>query len=242
MNTQANALEGQGLPPADRLSQAIQEYKTSPHTPELIDRTFQTVWSVWGESIGHSFDVPACDRSSEELESLRTEGRGVLLVPDEVYTREGLILLGRVFPKMNSWSVGEDTTVVNEHTGGGCIDVEMTVDAPYRTDRGYTEQQLRDAIAADGREGQRVATYIVGSQISKLLTGRLFDKGSTSSRLPGSSDGGRTMGAYFAPNGYLHVSSNLDPQYQSPRLGGRSEGRHKANKTWVFDARSTGTS
>src|SRR3989344_2880420 len=157
MNNYARALEGaMFLPkrfeepprlkgkdtPADFLAQVIREYKTTSHTPELIYKTWQAIWNAWGEPIGHSFDVPACDRTSEQLEALRAEVRGVLLVPDEIYTKEGLALLGRIFPKMGNWSVGENTTVVNEREGEGCIDVEMTVDAPYRTDRGYMERQF----------------------------------------------------------------------------------------------------
>lgn len=208
--------------PQDLLQQAVQEYKTSPHTSELVDRTFQTLWGVWGARVGHSFNVPNCDRTAEALEALRAEGRGVLLEPDELYTREGLILLGRVFPNMQRWSDDEYATIVNEYDGGGCIAVEMTLAAPYRPKRGYTEQQLNHAIAADGRKGQRLATYIVLGQFLNEVTGHYPDE-KTWSRLLGSSVEGSTLLARFYPNGGLRVYSALDPQDRSPGLGGRSE-------------------
>lgn len=209
----------------DPLVQAIQEYKTNPHTPELVDGTFQIVWRAWGERDDHIYEVPSCDRTTDKLAALARVGKGVLLIPDEVYTPEGLARLGRIFPQMR---MREGTTVANEYDGGGCIDVEMAVDAPYRTAGGYKEPQLRDIIAADGRKGQRLATYIVGSQVNKLLTGCYFDQELTLSRLPGSSVGGRTVSAAFDRGGGLDVSTGLFRQYRLTGLGGRSEGLKQA--------------
>ena len=211
----------------DLLAGAILEYKRGPLTPELVTSTWQTAWKVWGDSVEHTFDVPYCDRTSEELAALKSEGRGVVLTPDEIYTPEGLILLGRIFPRMRSWSTEAGTTVTNEVSNGGSIDIEMSVDAPYRTAQGYTEQELIDKIASDARQGQRLATYIVGSQFSKLLTGKYFDQGDTWSRLPGSRGGDGVLGAYFYSDGYLSVRF-WRREFQFPDLGGRSEGVKKA--------------
>lgn len=103
----------------DILCLAISEYKEGPLTPELVNVTWQKIWKKWGENVSHTFQVPSCDRTPEDLAKLQKEGKTVLLIPDEVYTKEGLVLLGRIFPKMQSWSVQEGTTVVNKDNNGG---------------------------------------------------------------------------------------------------------------------------
>lgn len=174
----------------DVLGLAILEYSKESLTPELVDTTWQTIWKTWGESVSHTFQVPSCDRTSEELAQLQREEKADLLVPDELYTKEGLVLLGRIFPKMRSWSVSEQTTVTNEHNKGGSIDIEMDLDSPHRN---TGEKQAMDILRKERRTGQRLATLIVGSQFSKLSTDRYLDEGATWSRLPGS----RLAGASF---------------------------------------------
>lgn len=203
---------------------AIQEYKTQPLTPELVNKTWQTLWKVWGEKVGRAFDVPTCDRTEPELAELKESGKAVVLIPDEFYTSEGLVLLGRIFPKMQSRTVSEGTTITNENNRGGCVDVEMDFESP---NRGTTEEQAREILESQGRKGQREATYIVTSQFSKLLTGHYFDE-NTWSRLPGSRLAGYVINAYFYSNGGLRVGSGLDPLDQVPHLGDRSEGVKRA--------------
>lgn len=200
---------------------AISEYKARPLTPELVDRTWQTIWKVWGENINHTFQVPSCDRTSEGLVGLREKGRAVLLVPDELYTKEGLILLGRMFPTMQSWSVMEGTTVTNDHDKGGSIDIEMDIDAPNRN---TNEMQAMDTLKREGRRGQRLTTFIVGSQFSKLSSGRYLEESFTWSRVPGSRDGIHVLNAGFSSDGSLYVDWSLGSQNRYPLLGFRSEG------------------
>lgn len=210
----------------DALDRAISEYKEGSLTPELVNTTWQTIWKAWGESINHTFQVPSCDRTSEDLAELQKEGKAVLLLPDEIYTKEGLVLLGRMFPKMQNWSVEEGTTVTNDHDKGGAIDIEMDVDSPNRS---TNETQAMDILKKEGRGGQRLATFIIGAQFSNLLTGRYLDEGSTWSRLLGSRSGGYVVGAYFNAGGRLHGYWYLDPRRpRGPSVGGRSEGVKKA--------------
>lgn len=204
---------------------AIQEYKTQPLTPESVNKFWQTLWRVWGESVDRVFEVPACDRTTQELAELKENGRGVLLIPDEIYTPEGLVLLGCIFPKMESRTVSEGTTITNENNRGGCIDVEMDLESPNRN---TTEKDLEKLFASQGRKGQREATYIIASQFSKLLAGHYFDEKATWSRLLGSRSGGGGVGAGFWPGGCLRVGLNQDPQSHYPDMGGRSEGVKKA--------------
>ena len=201
---------------------AISEYLKGPLTPELVDTTWQTIWTTWGESNNHAFQVPPCDRTSEGLRELQKEGKAALLVPDEIYTKEGLVLLGGMFPKIRGWSVSGKTTVVNEDNNGGSIDIEMDIDSPNRD---TNEEQAMDMLKWEGRKGQRFATFIIGSQFSKLLTRRYLDEGSTWSRLPGSFSEGYILCVHSGSLGGLSVFSGLDWKAHNPDLGFRSEGR-----------------
>lgn len=211
------------------LQNAVSEYKKGPLTPEHINDFWQAFWRNGEEvlsqkGIDHSFQVPTCDRTVEELAELQKENKGVLLVPDELYTQKGLILLGNMFPKMESWVVQEGTKVVNNTDKGGSIDIEMNLDSPNRD---TNEKQTLDVIEKQRRSPQRLSTYIVGSQFSKLLTGHYFDE-ETASRLPGSRDDGSLLGARFFSDGYLDVDWPLLPKNRSPFWGVRFEGVKKA--------------
>ncbi|MDO8618402.1 MAG: hypothetical protein Q7R49_00490 [Candidatus Daviesbacteria bacterium] len=215
----------------DAMRPFVQEYSAAKVlTPDLIDHTWQGIWRVIGERVEYEYQVPTCDRTTEELEKLKKEGRAVLLLPSDIYTPDGLVRLGRAFPLMRSWITNPKEAVKISHgsTEGGSIGIEMSLDAPYRTSKGYRQQELVDRITADGRSGQRFPTYLVGSQFSQFLTGQYFDI-NTWSRLPGSSYGGRMLHAYFYSDGVANVYDGYwSPRIQYPRLGGRSEGVKRA--------------
>lgn len=202
-------------PEADSIVLAIAEYEAKSLTPEIVNKTWQTLWKVWGETVGQKFDVPSCDRTSEELAQLQKENKAVLLIPGNV----DLVTLGRIFPQMVSWAVSEGT-IIAEQSKGGSIDIEMDLNSPHRD---TTEAQARDLLKSQGRDGQRLKTYIVGSQFSKLLTGHYFDENSWS-RLPGSRVGGRLVHARCYSVGNLNVNSDLNPRDRRPSVGFRSEG------------------
>lgn len=217
----------------DALRPFVQEYQTAEvPTPALIDHTWQNFWRVVGEVVDHRYQVPSCDRTPEELAQLRQQERAALLLPDDIYTPDGLVRLGKAFPLMSSWSTDPAEAVKIQYgtRDGGCIDIEMNPDAPYRTVKGYTEQQLKDNIAENSRQskrpitGQRLPTCFVGSQFSQLLTREYFDL-RTWSRLPGSVYRGRVLSTRFLSDGHAFVDHSWDPQAQLPDLGGRSEGR-----------------
>lgn len=214
----------------DALRPFVQEYKDAKvHTPELVDHTWQKMWGEIGRVVDFKYQVPSCDRTTEELAKLQQEGKAVLLLPDDIYTPEGLVRLGRAFPLMRSWTTNPENAAKISYGSniGGSIDIEMSLDAPYRTSKGYKQKELVDKIAADKRAGQRLPTYLVGSQFSQLLTGHYFDE-NTWSRLPESFRGGRMLRAGFFSGGEVSVGSRWGPGVQSPRLGGRSEGVKKA--------------
>ncbi len=203
----------------DKVGKVVVEYNSQPLTPELVNKTWQTLWTEWGKRVGQTFEIPQCDRTSEELAQLKKENKAVLLIPDNV----DLIMLGKIFPQMQSRAVSEGTTVT-ESSKGGSIDTEMDLDSPNRD---TTEFQAKDFLKQNGRNGQRLRTYIIGSQLSKLLTGHYFDENAYS-RLPGSRNEARMVLAHFHSDGGLHVRWHLGPLHHDPDMGFRSEGVRKA--------------
>lgn len=167
------------------IQDAIERYKKSPLTPELVNDTWSTFWQEGGKRINHAFKVPSCNIDSKELEELRSYDRGVLLIPDEVYTTEGLILLGKMFPKSTSQII-KGSPIVNETNKGGCIIVDMDIDPQNMpiSEKGALDYVY--ALKRVGKHPQRFTTYFVGSQFSYLLTNRYFDSDGTQSFLPGS--------------------------------------------------------
>ena len=191
----------------DALRPFVQEYQGAKvHTPELVNHTWRNIWGEIGGAVDFTYQVPSCDRPTEELAQLKKENKAALLLPDDIYTSEGLVRLGRAFPLMRSWTTDpkEAARISYGSNIGGCIDIEMSLDAPYRTSKGYKQKELVNKIAADKRAGQRLPTYFVGSQFSQLLTGHYFDE-NTWSRLPESFFGGGMLGANFYSDGSVSV-------------------------------------
>ena len=212
-------------PAIDRVSEglfqdSVREYKENPQDPEKVTNFWRnfvafSVQSAEGGNIRIP-EVPAVDRSREELEALRQEGRMMVYNPGLSYAE-----LGKVFPKMNSYSVREDSPIKDKASKPGWIDVEADIDAPNRN---TTQKELEELYKSQGRKGMRESTYIWAGQASKVLTDKYFDQDTTYSRLLESSNDGQVVLAYFYPHGELRVHSYLFPQGRHPFLGGRSEG------------------
>lgn len=214
------ALVAPEMIPQDILSSAISEYINGPLTPELVDDTWKTIWETWGTSIRHTFQVPRCDRTSEELEKLFEEGSQVLLVPDELYTKEGLELVKSIFRIVN-WP---SSSISNQENKGGCIDIEMTLDSPYRNTK---ENKAMGILKKEKRAGQRLATYLVGSHFIYLQRSHYFDE-NTFSCLPGSRDNNNNKILVNYRNGKMHLGSSTTPNKRYLEKGLRSEGRKKS--------------
>lgn len=213
------------------LGNVISEYKKGPLTPELVNSTWQNLWKIWGERVNHTFQVPTCDRTTGELARLQQERKAILLIPDELYTPKGLVLLGHMFPELGRLSVDyiDHTYITNDTDKGGSIDIEM-----FDESNSYNEKQAQRVIEKQGRNPQRLATYIVGSQFNKLLTGYYFDEGRRFSLLSGSQAGkafpayglqeGKALLVQFSDNGFLFISWLSDDEKHIRDRGIRSEG------------------
>lgn len=211
-------------PSLGSLEEAVKKFNEKPHTPEAVTSYWQTLWEIWGEKAGLSLSIPSCDRTAEEITQLEKEGRKLVYIPDELASQENRHLLGNIFPEMQSHSVKQDNFVTNESNQGGWLDIEASLDSPNLNTR---EKDLENQFKKQGKVGQRLNVFIVGSQDAKLQTGHYFDE-NTASRLLGSRRGGRVVDARSRVDGSLRVYWGLRPQGRASYWGGRSEGSKKA--------------
>lgn len=205
------------------LEQIIQEFKTKPHTPELVTAYWRTRWNVLGSRVGLKIEVSDSPYYQDEISDMEhlAVPRVPIYVPSQLTkTPEGLILLGKMHPNMRSWSTQEGTTVKHTFNQSGWIDIESDWKTPHTN---TTQKDLENLAKQNKLRGQRLATYIIGSQNSYDLTGHYFDEEGWV-RLLGSRYGGQFIRAGFRRDGYLSVGWRWDPQDQGPDLGGRFEG------------------
>ena len=198
------------------LEQATREYKNKHDSPELLTQFMRSFWQEAGQKIGRSIVVDKFPLTAKEIKEKQEKGQMAIFVPAEV----NRVDLGKMFPKMESWAVQEGNSAVDVINNSGWFWIEASVDAPNRN---TTQRQLEEKFKKEGKQGQSLRTYIVGGQVSKLLTNRYFDEGATWSRLLGSRDEGRVLLAGFFSNGGLDVFSNWYPGSHSESIGGRSE-------------------
>jgi hypothetical protein len=204
---------------------AVAEYKTQPHTPELMTSVFQRISSERAAMAGLAVEVTPFPYTQEQLAASEAKGYRFGYLPAGLETQEYRPKLGRIFPKMQSNSVKEGNTVTNDESPSGWFEYEAAIDAPYTE---TTEDQLMDRLAQDGRKILSLNEYIIASQDSKLFTGHYLDEFkpnefSTWVRL-GSRHDGRMVLALFDTGGRLSVDSGFRPDDHGSHLGARSSG------------------
>lgn len=204
------------------------EYKKDSSNPDLLGEFNQAFWDVQRQAMGVStadLAVPDAPYTQKQIEQFRKTDFGIF-VP-EIVSRapEGLMLLGKAFPRMGSWAFQAGTTVLNVDKAGnpiglfGWMNTEKAINAPNtRT----TQQSAEDILKEKGRIGLTLNVYTVAGQQSKLLTGQFLDKGSTWSRVLSSRSRGRVLDAYFDGGGSCDVDSDLEPGSVGGSLGARS--------------------
>ena len=202
------------------VDQTVEAYKSQPRTPELVTRIFQTIWRERGKFVGATYDITPCPYTQKELTVLGQQGKRVGYLPFGLETQQNRKILGKMFPKMGSYSVKEGNLVTNNENPSGWFDYETGIDAPYLN---TTEKQLTERVAGEGRKLLNLNQYIIASQDSNSLTGQYLDE-KTLARL-GSRNGGRVVHACFDRDGVLGVDwPPLGPDDHCRGLGGRSSG------------------
>lgn len=203
-------------------------YQAQPDSPLLLSEFNQVFWSVKKNVMGVSgadLVVADCPYSADGIRGFMWHDCG-LFVPQILSTApEGLILLGRAFPRMCSWAFEKDTTVLNiDHNGqpielDGWMRGEKGLAAPYLE---TSQRQAEDIIRKSCRRGHTLNIYAVAGQQSKLLEGQYLDAGKTWIRVLSSRYRGLVLDAYFGPDGHCHVGWSLKAADVSGDLGARS--------------------
>lgn len=162
-----------------QISSAASEYGHNPYDPSSVNNTWWNIWNLIGQKTGIKYDVPKCDRTAEELKKLHDKKRFVLLLPDHIYTPEGLVELGKILPEsMQGWFVTpQGARIIYHPPKGGCIDTEADDATPYAESNRYN---LTREIMNDNRKGQRLPTYLMASFFRISLTGNPLDEKSIS--------------------------------------------------------------
>lgn len=211
-----------------------EEFKTSSHTTDLVQRYWQTRWSYLGRRVGLTLEIPDHGYYQDEIDGLEhmSPRRKLVYGPDPFYqTPEGLILLNIIHPKMRGWVDKPDNALSrvthSSDKGGGWFHIEADWQTPFtKTTQKGLENVLKGLAEANKVytwEGQRLPTYIIGSQDSKDLNRHNFDELGWV-RLLGSFDYGEVLDVYFDGDGGLIFIWHLGPLYQDSLLGGRFEG------------------
>ena len=201
------------------LEHAVQEHNSKLHTPESVTKYWQTLWQVWEARAGLVIPVPNFPDTKEGLAEHERKGDKVIYVPEDLSTQEDRYLLAKIWPEMGSYSTEKGNTVKNQISRSGYLYIETSVDAPNLN---INEEELKELFESQGREGMNLTEYIIGSQDSKLISGRYFDEGSTVSSLLGSRRLARVVYANFVPDGRLEAVSSIGRRNRNLNLGGRS--------------------
>lgn len=185
--------------PESPLTQAVSEYKSSPHTSENITALQKTFWGEAGKKLGLEVAVPELDASAESIEENEREGRRIVYIPDNLAGTEQIPLIAQAFDMVGNNTVKTDINAGGNpenfvvHSGYRWVDMR-----PLSDNTQTTEKEARE-LAKDGREGLNISEYLVAALQSKLTTGKYLDEAQsgyrwTMSRLLSSSDGWSGMG------------------------------------------------
>lgn len=214
--------------PQDFLKQAIAEYKRGTRTPELVTAYWQNRFIVDGRRVGLRIEVPPCDWTEDEIKRpmLDISGKEVpgMMVPElDAIT---LPILGRMYPRLGSRTVQEDSPVTETHTTRGWLKVYDSVDAPNRNSR---RSDVERFAAEHGYLPGREKSYILSDLLMADTRGKHVDSGSTWSWLLGARVRDEGVHASVDSNGYLVADWYLDdPGIPGRRSGFRLEEARKA--------------
>lgn len=165
-----------------RRSKLIEDYNVAKdrffHTPEDITNLWDVIWQIWGRRGDILPAVPHLKAKQHELAELEEEGKMFVYLPYELVSpgQSKYLLLNKIFPETATNLLKNSGSMEDEYHRYGWIDIEASIETPYSY---TTETELTRLFSSQNRAGQRLSTYIIGSQFSKLITGHYFDHASS---------------------------------------------------------------
>lgn len=188
---------------------------TFPYTPGFLTWFMENFW----ESAGMKTQVHKFPLEGEQITERRRLGQMAIYVPHGLTMED----LKKMFPVAQILLLNDKDKFIADRVNRECSCgwrwVDSMVDAPNRN---TTEKGLGEIFRKNRRSGMTSKTYIIGGQISKILTGKYFDEGETSSRLIGFSDT-KSIYARYYKSGRLFFSLIPHSERPSEHMGGRSE-------------------
>jgi hypothetical protein len=211
----------------DDLNRLSREFHKKPRTPESLIKYWQAVWDVDGARAGMTFEVPSCDRTTEEIAKLEhlSIPRKLVYIPPELTTiPDGLTLLAKIFPGVKKYNT-EIYSSITHIPGGGWFDIESDPRAPYLD---IDEFKAEEEFRKQGFSGQKLPVYIVGSEDSKRMQDNYFDyeamRWQSFSLLPDSTSNGKVIHVReFDENGAVLIQTHSSRINHYINLGYRSE-------------------
>lgn len=186
------------------LELAKREYKDQPFNPELLTEFMRAFWAKAGYKIGKNIVVDKFPLSAEKIkEEWEERDRMAIFVPYDVNKED----LKKMFPEIGNWELAFGSPPIDLLNSSDWLWIEASVDAPRYTASGEFDENIKTGRS----RGQSLKTYIIGGQISKLLTGMYFDEGGpTWSKLLGCfSAKGCAVRCHFEKDGSLAVSDRF---------------------------------
>ncbi|MCL4354151.1 hypothetical protein M1349_01630 [Patescibacteria group bacterium] len=214
----------------DKLGLTLDRFNKEPQSARLISETWEAVFDYWSDSAKNAglvvpnIKVEPLNVPLSSLNETIFDSEGLLIptmmifYPPVLRGKDGLILMGKMFPQLGTRTVKDNTSLQSENDFTGWLNVEAVFEAPNVN---TTEHQLREHFNSTGRIGMSENQYIIFSLFTKLAFGRYVDY-SVLCRLLDSRLENYVINARFGASGDLHVNSHLRPSLQGEELGGRS--------------------
>lgn len=210
------------------LDQALEAYRTRPHTRELITEFHGALWRQIGAIAGVNIAVPVFE-SQKDIKEQEGRGKGIIFVPEGHAAQNQRLRIVSALSKIvgnefvpNNWSVQDDNSVTNDvlHTGYRWVD--MAINAPHANTSDQSAGDLmKKSKPEEGADGMNLSEYVIAGLQSKLVTGKYLDEVKTWVRLLESRHEDFIVYTKFNPDGRLHVRSSFGPLYLYRGLGVR---------------------
>jgi hypothetical protein len=124
----------------------VKRYKEGSVTSKSINNLGKGIYGVIEEISGFKYTFRRCPRlTQEEITRIDEKDKMVLLLAPEIFTREGLAGLCKVFPLSMGWTTDpkDILNITHNPKRGGCVVTEKGLEAPFTT---RSEYELRDNI------------------------------------------------------------------------------------------------
>jgi hypothetical protein len=186
------------LPSSDRiltLERARRIYKENLTSPKALTDFMRAFWQKAGEWAKMDYSVSEFPSDSKEIKNRIKEGQMAVCIPPEL----NYLNLCDAFDKMSWLERYSSPPFIDIVDNRGWVWIESSID-PLNINA--SPAQMEGKFNKGKRQGQSLKTYVVGREVSSLLTNKYFDQGGNYiSILLGTLVDGETVGAHYHMGG-----------------------------------------